>query len=816
MTTIAKVAVEKTSIRFDKLFDYSIPDSLIQQIQVGCRVSVPFGYGNKYRQGIVLDIENVESTAKLKQISAVLDSQSILSSEMVDIIKHLVSTTFCTYYEAVRTVLPAGFSYQIQKTYRLGDAAASVDRDQLSSLETEILHILLHAQSQEEIDRAVERQLELHHRAEIDRLTELEILIPESDVKRRVGDKTVNMVRLAQDVDLESIKLSVKQKRVTDLLGDVGFAAIREACYLCGVTDIVVKNLAKRGVVELYEREVYRNPYADARQAVQPDDIVLTPAQQRVFEGILRQYRENTPSAALLHGVTGSGKTQVFIKLIDTVVRSGKQAVLLVPEISLTPQMLAKFQSVFGKQVAVMHSSLSLGEQLDEYKRIKNGDARIVIGTRSAVFAPFDNIGLIILDEEGEPTYKSADMAPRYHARDIAKYRCLKHGALLLLASATPSVESYYNAKSGKYALYELKERYAEAVLPEVSIIDMRSESSSMVSGVSELLAEELYRNLETGEQSILLLNRRGYNSALTCVDCGWVAECPHCSVAMTYHRANGYLMCHYCGCAQEVVKTCPQCGGKHMLLTGQGTQKIEDELEGYFPKARILRMDADTTYSRALLEEKISQFAKGEYDILVGTQIVAKGLNFKNVTLVGVLSADSMLYSNDFKAPERAFSLLTQVVGRSGRGQKPGRAYIQTYNPDNPVIQQAATQNYAAFYEDEIITRKAFFYPPFCDICLIGITGVKEAEVEHCARLFAQMLKASAQGLTENIPLKVLGRSKPAIYRMNNKYRQRIILKCRNNANFRRYMHKLLRMAASRKEFSNVHLYADINGEIH
>lgn len=815
MAIIAKVAVEKTSISFDKLFDYLVPEHLKEAAKTGCRVSVPFGYGNKYRQGVILDTTNAERTEKLKQISAVLDSEPILSSEMIDIVKHLVSTTFCTCYEAVRTVLPSGFSYQIEKTYRLSEAAAAASWGSLSSAETELLHHLLQADSQEEIDRAVENQLALHHRDEIDHFTLLGILLPESDYRRKIGDKTVNMVRLAGEVDLDALKLPAKQRRVAAFLQDVGFAAIKEACYFCGVTDIVVKNLAKKGVAELYEREVYRNPYADAEQVLSPEQVTLTAAQQAVFEGIFRQYKTNTPSAALLHGVTGSGKTQVFIKLIDAVIRDGRQAVLLVPEISLTPQMLAKFQSVFGRQVAVMHSSLSLGEQLDEYKRIKNGDAKIVIGTRSAVFAPFDNIGLVILDEEGESSYKSADMSPRYHARDVAKYRCLKHGALLLLASATPSVDSYYNAQIGRYTLFELNERYADAVLPEVTLIDMRSEPSSMVSGVSERLAEELYRNLENGEQSILLLNRRGYNSALTCVDCGWVAECPHCSVAMTYHRANGYLMCHYCGSAQEVVKTCPKCGGGHLLLTGQGTQKIEDELAGYFPKARILRMDADTTYSRTLLEEKIGQFANGEYDILVGTQIVAKGLNFQNVTLVGVLSADSMLYSNDFKAPERAFSMLTQVVGRSGRGDKPGRAYIQTYNPDNPVIQQAATQNYAAFYEDEILARKAFFYPPFCDICLIGISGAREAEVEKCAKLFAQLLRQSAQNLTENIPLKVLGRSKPAVYRMNSKYRQRIILKCKNNASFRRFMHKLLRMAASNKAFSNVHLYADLNGEI-
>lgn len=810
---IAKIAVEKTSIRFDRLFDYAVPDHQQAQAKIGCRVSVPFGNANQYRQGVILDIKNGQPEKKLKIIAGFLDDQPILSSKMVDIVFYLVHSTFCTYYEAIRTILPAGFSYFLKKSYQFTDRLDGLEV--YSPHQLELLSFLRKAANQQEVDRIVQHQLESGHRADIDFLIQQQVLIPSVSSKRKLGDKTVNMVKMTDpEFDPSSCKLSQKQKKVVSFLLELGVVSIKEVCYFCGVTDIVVKNLAKQGIVTLYEQEVYRTPY-EAATPTQKPELVLTPQQQQVLDGLLQQYYTNRPSVALLHGITGSGKTQVFLKLIEKMIQMGKQTILMVPEISLTPQMLQKFQLAFGSEIAVMHSSLSMGEQMDEYKRIKNGEVKIVIGTRSAVFAPLEQLGLIIMDEEGESTYKSSDMSPRYHTRDVAKYRCIQQKALLLLASATPSVESYYAAKQGVYSLYELNQRYADAQLPEVTLIDMRQEPSSLITGVSEYLAEEIARNLQQGEQSILLLNRRGYRSVLSCVDCGWVAECPHCSVGMTYHRANGYLMCHYCGYSQELPKTCPECGGNHLMLTGQGTQKIEEEVQQYFPDARVLRMDADTTFTRSALESKIQSFSKGEYDILIGTQIVAKGLDFPNVTLVGVLSADSMLFGDDFKCHEHAFSMLTQVVGRSGRGGKKGRAYIQTYNPDHPVIRQAASQDYQSFYQDEIVEREAFFYPPFCDICLVGITGRQEQQVDLGARLFLSVLKQATKGLRQNIPMKVLGRSKPYIYKMNNKYRQRIILKCRNNTAFRQLMRKVLVYTASRKECSNLHLYCDINGEI-
>lgn len=812
MTLIAKAAVEKTAISFDRLFDYLIPPELEGKVKVGCRVSVPFGAGNKYRQGMILDIIQAESSDGLKSVSEMLDETPILSEEMVGLVFWLREMAFCTYYDVVRAILPSGFSYRLEKSYSIVTNLDSLSKDDFSDSQLELISLLRKSENQNGINSIITHYCNLR-RGDVDKLIALGIIDQFTSSKRNIGDKTINMIRLEKQ-DYQNAKLSSKQRTVADFLADVGTASIKETCYFCGVTDIVIKNLQKQNIIEIYLQETYRNPYKD--HIIEDDsDFSLTENQNEILGGLQAQYKNESPSAALLHGVTGSGKTHIFIHLIKGIIKNGKQAIVLVPEISLTPQLVAKFRGSFGDIVAVMHSNLSMGEQLDEYKRIQAGHAKIVIGTRSAVFVPFENIGLIIIDEEGESSYKSSDMAPRYHAADVAKYRCVKHNAMLLLASATPSIKSYYLAQKGVYTLYELNERYSNAVLPEVALIDMRREPPSLVSGISESLAEEIYQNLERREQVILLLNRRGYNSVQNCVDCGWTAECPNCSVGMTFHKANGFLMCHYCGYSSPPFKTCEQCGGNHIIMTGQGTQKIEDDLHTLFPNARILRMDADTIFNRTALEEKIAAFSEGNYDILIGTQIVAKGLNFPNVTLVGVLSADSLMYGNDYKCQEQAFSMLTQVVGRSGRGDKVGRALIQTYHPDHPVILSAATQNYKSFYHDEIIERKALVYPPFCDLFLIQVSGKKEQEVEQGIHYLIQTLNYAARKPDKEVKMKILGRSKPYIYRMNNKYRQRVIIKCKNNSPFRKLMRKIIVFAASRKQFSNLQIYGDMNGEI-
>ncbi len=814
LETIGLVAVEKTAYHFDRLFSYTIPDCYKEMAQVGCRVSVPFGRANTYRQGMLMELTQGDGT-QLKAIDALLDVSPVLSQEMLLVVKRLVYTCFCTYYEAIRTVLPGGLHYTIEKTYDFFPERHTESGKKEE--EERFFRKLTAAKSAQERNAIISYELKQGQADLVDSYLKQGILQVKSNPKRRLGDKTISMVRPSPQIEESEIELlPAKQKKVMEFVREIGRSSKKEISYFCGVTDAVIQALLKKKFLLSYKEEVLRNPYQNVRATTSPASLTLTPAQDQVFSGILRQYQSQKPSVGLLHGVTGSGKTQIYIKLIEKVLQEGKQSILLVPEISLTPQLIHIFQSYFGNIVAVLHSGLSMGEQLDEYKRIHSQDAKIAIGTRSAVFAPFSHLGLIILDEEGEGSYKSSDLSPRYHARDIAKFRCFQQNAMLLLSSATPSLESYYAAQTGKYTLYELSERYKDANLPQVSVVDMRKEPTSLVSGISEFLAEELLRNLQKKEQSILLLNRRGYQTAAVCVTCGWVAECPHCSVAMTYHKQNGRLMCHYCGYSQEELKQCPNCSDTHILYQGYGTQQVQEQLNHYFPDARILRMDADTIFTRQDMENHIDHFAKGDYDILVGTQMVAKGLHFPDVTLVGVLSADSMLYSGDFKSREKVFSMLTQVVGRSGRGDKMGRAVIQTFHPEDPVIVQASYQDYRGFYQNEKIEREAFFYPPFCDICVVGFRGKIEKEVHKAANFFLEEFKRKAKEEdSARLPLIVFGITKPYVYKRNNQFQLRMLLKCKNNVAFRTFMRESAQTILKEKPFHNIHVFIDVNGEI-
>ena len=521
------------------------------------------------------------------------------------------------------------------------------------------------------------------------------------------------------------------------------------------------------------------------------------------------------PAGALLYGVTGSGKTSVFYHLINQVLKMGKTALLLVPEISLTPQMVNKFKAIFGDSIAVLHSSLSLGQRMDEFKRIKKGDAKIVIGTRSAVFAPLSNIGIIIMDEEGENTYKS-ETSPRYHARDVAIQRCGHNNCVLVMASATPSLESFYYAKIGRYKLFELKERYSKSNLPDVEIIDMQSEAEAGNNGLfSRQLIDSINENLEKKEQTILLLNRRGYNTYISCLECRQPIVCPNCSIPLTYHKKNDKLMCHYCGYTMDNTGRCPECGSDHLHTSGVGTQRVESELARLFPNARLLRMDADTTYSKYSYEENFKDFEQGKYDIMLGTQMIAKGLNFPNVTLVGVLSLDKALFTGDFRSYERTFYLITQVAGRSGRGDKPGAAYIQTFVPDHYVINLAAKQDYDEFYNEEIALRHALTYPPFCDICVIGFSSDLESRAIKASNWFVDALKEYVREEKVKFPLRALGPAPCTLEMINKKYRYRLILKCKNTRDFRKMISSLLIKFYKNRDFGLVKITADINGDI-
>lgn len=811
--TIAKVAVENTAYSFDMLFDYSVPDSLCSEVCAGKRVLVPFGTSSKKRVGIVFSVSECQHTEKrLKKIDSVLDDEPLLTYEMLKTANFIRERCFCTFFEACKMFLPLGFSMSVSILYAVNSEFDS----EISDEKEKIIYNFLKDKNNFVKSDLIAKTCSLTKIDDIlDSMVSKGILIRNVDAQRRTGDATVKMVRLKIDVSDNSTdygKITAKQKEVIKVLSDVGVASVKEICYFTGYTSAVVSALESKGIVEVFDSEVYRSPYSDVDEP-EYNEIVLSDEQQSAFDGLFSLYNEKLPKGALLYGVTGSGKTQVYLKLIDEAIKTDMGVIVMIPEISLTPQLLSIFYERYGSKVAVLHSALSLGQRLDEWKRIKRGEAKIAIGTRSAVFAPFDKIGLIIIDEEQEHTYKS-EMTPRYHAREVASYRIGCHNGLLLLSSATPSIDTYTKAINGTYSLFKLNKRYGNAVLPTVETIDTTYQSDMVLENISKKMAEEIKSNLADGKQSILLLNRRGYNTYASCSECGTVATCPNCSISMTYHIKNGRLMCHYCGYSVPYTKKCSNCNNDTLKFVGAGTQKLEEELNMIAPEARVLRMDTDTTNSRYSYEENFSSFGKGEYDILVGTQMVAKGLNFENVTLVGVLSVDQMLFNDDYKSGERAFDLITQVVGRSGRGKSPGKAYIQTAFSDSEIICLAKEQDYESFYNIEINMRKQMVYPPFCDLCVIGFSGNIEYTVNTTANDFLAALKSVHSENYADQNIIVLGPVAPRISKVGGKFRSRIIIKCRNNKKFREMISILLKNFANNKKNADVSIYVDINPE--
>ncbi len=812
MSLIAQVAVSGTAYSFDMLFSYAIPEQFAGRIACGCRVLVPFGKGNKRRIGIVMKLDE-EYSAKLKSLVSLVDNEPVISDELLRLALYLREQTFCTYFDAVKTMLPPGMSVRVKESFRISSAAPI---EELSSAAAELFDVLCCVKEPKELNELLENYIIENGRALVDEMLDKGALISDNVFRQTVGDASAKMLRLT-DKYLgfpELFELTPKQKKVADFLAENGSVTSNEAAYMCGVTSAVIKRLVANGAAEEYSVEVLRGVDDGVQERCDPEKIVLSREQQSVHDTVLAQLFEHKPAVFLLHGVTGSGKTSVFEKLIWDTVKLGRQAIMLIPEIGLTPQVLSRFRSLFGERVAVIHSGLSLGQRLDEYKRIKRGEADIVIGTRSAVFSPLSNIGLIIIDEEGERTYKS-ESSPRYYTHDVAKRRCAEHDAVLLLASATPSVESYYLAEKGVYRLLIMKERYRSSPLPDVSVVDMNFErENGNKTEFSRKLAEEINLNLKNGEQTILLLNRRGYHTIISCCDCYQPVYCPNCSVPLTYHKKNDKLMCHYCGYVSEPVRACPVCGSEHLKSMGFGTQRLEEELSVYFPSARILRMDADTTFSRYSYEKSFNAFRRGEYDIMVGTQMIGKGLDFPNVTLVGVLSVDKALYAGDFRSYERTFSLITQVVGRGGRGESAGRAVLQTFIPEHYVMNLAADQDYEGFYREEIAIRRAMIFPPLCDMCVFGFSGSDDIAVHKAADAVITLMGEKLRKLSPKTPVRVLGPVRCSYGRINGKFRYRIIMKCKNNAEIRSFISELLTDSAKIKEMKNIALYADMNGD--
>ena len=815
---LARVAVSSVPFAADKLYTYRIPDELAPEAASGKRVLIPFGRGNRRSEGFILDIVREEDKPAYKPIDAFLDDMPLLDSRDIRLARWMKARYFCTYYDALKTLLPGGVWLKSREIWKLNEevsAEQALGAVAPDSLEETLLCAVLGAKGAE---RTALNELggEKTGRA-LHAMAQQGILICETTMKQRLGDKKARMVSLC--VSAEEALAAVEPRRrsapvryaVIELLCREGTLSSTEISYYTGATMQTLRGLNKSGLVEFSEQEVLRvSPPAPSAREDAP--ITLNEEQQAAYEGLSALLEREGGSAALLYGVTASGKTQVYLKLIEQVLARGKTAMLLVPEIALTPQMMQRFSARFGSDAVMLHSALPLTERYDQWKRIRRGEVRVVLGTRSAVFAPLPNLGLIILDEEQEGSYQSEN-PPRYHARDIAQFRCAQRDALVLLGSATPTVETAYYAKRGRYQVFSLHKRFNDLPLPEVLIADMKDElRQGNDTSIGSALRSELQKNIARGEQSILFLNRRGSARMLLCGECGYVPECPRCSVPMTYHSANERLMCHYCGHSEPVMERCRACGGL-LKRVGSGTQKVERELKALFPNTEVLRMDADTVSAAHGHEALLRQFTERRIPILLGTQMVAKGLDFENVTLVGVLDADLSLYVQNYHAAERTYSLLAQVVGRAGRGERAGRAVIQTYHPDHEVIQAAANQDYEAFYQNELRLRRLRRYPPFADLFTLTVSGREEMRVIAAACALRDALRAAS----EKEPLRaleteVLGPAGAPVVKVNERYRYCVYLSGRSDSALRRTVSEYLLAFSARKENRGLDIFADCN----
>ena len=812
---IARIAVAAAVYAIDKPYSYRIPAGT--DARPGMRVRVPFGAGNRRTEGVILALEAGDETG-LKSIDEVLDDTPVLSEGLLHLAGFLRERYFCTLYDAVRAILPAGLWFSEHGTVSLADPLPP-DWEAQIRRKPDARRVILALQDLG--GSAREQQLrealpELSLPECIRYLTGKKLIAVDYDLKRRVNDRMDLFVQLEasaaeiQDHLARRGKSAPLQRSVLELLSAMGSACAKDVCYFTGASMPTLRRLEKLGLVSFFSCEVMRRPRI--APAADPGPTELNAEQRAAYEGLCAQMDRPDPGVALLYGVTGSGKTAVYLELIARCLASGRQAIFLVPEIALTPQLLGTVAARFGRGVAVLHSSLPMAERYDEWKRVRAGEARLVVGTRSAVFAPVPELGLIIVDEEHEHTYKSEN-TPYYHAREVAIYRASAAGALTVLGSATPSVESMYRARTGVFSLYTLSHRYSGASLPEVLVVDMKKEIRDGNGGaVSNPLLARMLDAHAHGRKTILFLNRRGTNRMAVCVECGHVPQCPRCSVHLTYHAANRRRMCHYCGYSEPASDRCPVCGGR-MKHLGFGTQWVVDELARKAPSLGCVRMDADTVSAANPHEKILSAFEKGSEAVLIGTQMVTKGLNFEAVTLVGVLDADSALYVDHFRASETAFSMMTQVIGRAGRFREPGTAVIQTMTPENPVIQLAAKQDYDAFYETELELRRLRQCPPFCDLITITVAGQEETRVrESILTLRAAFEGALRTEAFRSLQVRLLGPAGAPVPRVNNTWRYRLTLCAKNSRPLRALVADYLRQFSKDKRNKGVFAFADVN----
>ena len=792
------VYILDASYQFDKMFDYYANEETGSKIKRGDYIIVPFGGGNKRRTAIVWEVRNSTEAEKTKPVDKIIEIPA-LSDEQLELALFLKENTFCTIGEALKVIAPTGLKTGLTVNYSINTEKFLAD-DLYNNTNEKMRVVLNHLTAKNATSDTLKEEFGTNISSVLSTLVKKGYLSEEITPERIVKEKTVKYAALNDEI-YEGIlfknpkSLTALQYKAAEFLELNGDSPVAEILEELSISLSVITALEKKEIVEIYEKEVFRDSYDEYEPGTESDSEdkkdILSEIQQRAFDKLLDLYENKRPCAALLHGVTGSGKTHVIKALIDEVINENKQVIMLVPEIALTPQTIIFFKNYYKDKVKVLHSSLSAGEKFDTWRRIRNGDIDLVIGTRSAVFAPFKNLGLIIIDEEQEHTYKS-EQKPYYHARDIARFRCAKNNAMMLLSSATPLVESYYKAETGIYSLVKLDDRYNDAPLPDIITVDMREDApENKMIFMSGILQNEIAKNLLNKEQTIIFQNRRGYYNFLSCRSCGETVMCPNCSISLKLHaedktdkskRTPSKLVCHYCGYTAEIPTVCPSCKSDKLMMFGSGTQKCEDDLGEIFPDAKIMRMDSDTTSGKHSHTRILSSVKNDEVDILVGTQMVTKGHNFKNVTLAGVLFADHGLFLDDYRSNEKMFEMIVQVAGRAGRYEKNGRAVIQTYNPDNEIIKYAVKQDYGEFYKKEIKLRKAAVFPPFCDICVINIISEFENEAVATAKKIGESLKIHMNGDYKDVKAIIFGAFPASIYRLNRSFRMRFIIKCKLN----------------------------------
>lgn len=812
------VHILDAGFRLDREYSYFLPPELRDRVRKGTLLVVPFGVSNKQVSAVAVGFSEESGYKRIKTVLSVLDYPFDIPEEFTELCRFMKERFFCSFGQAFRTMLPPGVNLDTEVYYTLTEKEPPEDMNQAAFLlyrrirtEKEFPKRKLLEEFGDEADKM------------LDSLCGLGLLERKTRVRKQMNEKTVTVLKLCGEAEEifalleEGSTLTEKQKVLVELLTHYPCATMREVSEIGGISSSVVSALVRKGIVRREEIRVERNDSPEEVPHEQAKETVLSEEQQTAVDTLKQLSDAEDPKAALLYGVTGSGKTKVIIETVKHVLSKGQTAIILLPEIGLTAQAMGNYRKVFGKELSVIHSMLSVGERLDAFRAMREGKIKVVLGTRSAVFSPLENLGLIVIDEEQEGTYKS-ELSPKYHARDIARFRCARNKGLLLLASATPSVESFYKAVTGVYTLIKLTKRYGNAKLPKVLIEDLRNDGKIFPEKlVGSRLAAEMLRAAGKEKQTILFVNRRGYHSHTSCHSCGKVYVCPHCSVSLTYHKYDGarakegWLACHYCGYVCRVPESCDECGSKHINHFGFGTQKLQDELESRFPALRTLRMDADTTTEKLSYEKILASFGNREADVLFGTQMVSKGFDFPAVELVGVISVDGSLYQNDFRAGERTFSLVTQLVGRAGRSGDNGLAVLQTYNPDNEILNLAAKQDYEAFYNSEIALRRAVAFPPFCSVMVFGFSAPEEKECAAFAKGFDTLFEQIKESKYPHLKIQKFGPYPGGIYKIGGRFRQKIIVKYSDNAVSRSFFGEVYE-AGLAKCPKNVRLDADAN----